>query len=241
MQARLAVLNEEWQAEAETEGRKHIPVNIGVGLEHRPRVGRQFRLDAALHLFLPGRRREPGRRASKASARPMASASSSAARPASEVEDYATLETRPRHGEGQDRARARLCAAGRRCSCRRRPPIRRCSNGRTEFLKLYRARRLCRSAGDDRGLPGGGRCARLAPELLRDDARAARRPDRRSRRRTGREFMSPRTSEQDRRIAAIEALVCRDVGRKTQELIDASRGGLADTARGAGDGRRASG
>ena len=43
--------------------------------------------------------------------------------------------------------------------------------------------------------------------------------------------MSPRTSEQDRRIAAIEALVCRDVGRKTQELIDANRGGLADTAR----------
>ncbi len=36
--------------------------------------------------------------------------------------------------------------------------------------------------------------------------------------------MSPRKSE----LAAIEALVCRDVGRKTQALIDASRGGLAD-------------
>ncbi len=32
MQARLAVLNEEWKAEAESENRKHIPVNIGVGL-----------------------------------------------------------------------------------------------------------------------------------------------------------------------------------------------------------------
>ena len=32
MQARLAQLNEEWKAEAEAEGRKHIPVNIGVGL-----------------------------------------------------------------------------------------------------------------------------------------------------------------------------------------------------------------
>jgi adenylate cyclase len=32
MQARLRVLNEEWQTEAETEGRRHIPVNIGVGL-----------------------------------------------------------------------------------------------------------------------------------------------------------------------------------------------------------------
>jgi len=42
--------------------------------------------------------------------------------------------------------------------------------------------------------------------------------------------MSPRTSEQDRRLAAIEALVCRDVGRKTQALIDANRGGLADAA-----------
>ncbi len=44
------------------------------------------------------------------------------------------------------------------------------------------------------------------------------------------ECMSPRTSDQDRRLAAIEALVCRDVGRKTQELIDANRGGLADAA-----------
>jgi len=42
--------------------------------------------------------------------------------------------------------------------------------------------------------------------------------------------MSPRTSEQDRRLEAIEALVCRDVGRKTQALIDANRGGLAAAA-----------
>jgi D-glutamate cyclase len=38
--------------------------------------------------------------------------------------------------------------------------------------------------------------------------------------------MSPRKNE----LTAIEALVCRDVGRKTQALIDASRGGLADSA-----------
>lgn len=36
MQARLAVLNEEWKAEAAAEGRKHIPVNIGVGLNTGP-------------------------------------------------------------------------------------------------------------------------------------------------------------------------------------------------------------
>lgn len=42
--------------------------------------------------------------------------------------------------------------------------------------------------------------------------------------------MSPRTSDQDRRLAAIEALVCRDVGRRTQPLIDANRGGLAAAA-----------
>jgi hypothetical protein len=39
--------------------------------------------------------------------------------------------------------------------------------------------------------------------------------------------MSQRTSE----LAAIEALVCRDVGRKTQALIEATRGELADAAR----------
>jgi adenylate cyclase len=32
MQARLIELNQEWKAEAEAEGRKHIPVNIGIGL-----------------------------------------------------------------------------------------------------------------------------------------------------------------------------------------------------------------
>ncbi len=32
MQARLRELNDEWKAEAEAEGRKHIPVNIGIGL-----------------------------------------------------------------------------------------------------------------------------------------------------------------------------------------------------------------
>ena len=36
MQARLAELNEEWKAEANAEGRKHIPVNIGVGLNTGP-------------------------------------------------------------------------------------------------------------------------------------------------------------------------------------------------------------
>jgi hypothetical protein len=38
--------------------------------------------------------------------------------------------------------------------------------------------------------------------------------------------MSPRTSE----FAALEAIVCRDVGRKTQALIDASRGELERAA-----------
>ena len=39
--------------------------------------------------------------------------------------------------------------------------------------------------------------------------------------------MSPRTSD----LEAVEALVCRDLGRKTQALIDATRGELADAAR----------
>jgi hypothetical protein len=42
--------------------------------------------------------------------------------------------------------------------------------------------------------------------------------------------MSPRRSESVRRLVAIEALVCRDVGRKTGELIAASAGGLAIAA-----------
>jgi len=42
--------------------------------------------------------------------------------------------------------------------------------------------------------------------------------------------MSPRKSDPAIRIAAIEALVCRDVGRGTQALIEASRGGLQQAA-----------
>ena len=50
--------------------------------------------------------------------------------------------------------------------------------------------------------------------------------------------MSQRTSEQAHRIAAIEALVCRDVGRRTQELMTANRGGLGDAAEALSTARR---
>jgi hypothetical protein len=43
--------------------------------------------------------------------------------------------------------------------------------------------------------------------------------------------MSQRTSESTRRTAAIEGVVCRDVGRKTADLITAAAGGLGDAAR----------
>lgn len=36
MQETLAALNEKWKAEAEAEGRKHLPINIGVGLNSGP-------------------------------------------------------------------------------------------------------------------------------------------------------------------------------------------------------------
>src|SRR5215475_3332146 len=42
--------------------------------------------------------------------------------------------------------------------------------------------------------------------------------------------MSPERSDTARQMAAIEALVCRDVGRKTAALIEASAGGLAAAA-----------
>ncbi len=43
--------------------------------------------------------------------------------------------------------------------------------------------------------------------------------------------MSVTISEQTRRLAAIEFLVCRDVGRKTADLIAANAGGLGEAAR----------
>ena len=50
--------------------------------------------------------------------------------------------------------------------------------------------------------------------------------------------MSPRRSNQTERLAAIEALVCRDVGRKTEELIRANAGGLAATAQSLSEAKR---
>src|SRR5215475_6712219 len=46
----------------------------------------------------------------------------------------------------------------------------------------------------------------------------------------GRASMSPRKNDEPARIAAIEALVCRDVGRQTSELIAASSGDLLAAA-----------
>jgi hypothetical protein len=43
--------------------------------------------------------------------------------------------------------------------------------------------------------------------------------------------MSRKRSDCPHRVAAIEALVCRDVGRKTQELVEASRGEFAAAAK----------
>jgi D-glutamate cyclase len=42
--------------------------------------------------------------------------------------------------------------------------------------------------------------------------------------------MSPRKSELDRKLGEIEALVCRDIGRRTRTLIEASRGDLGNAA-----------
>ena len=54
-----ATLNAEWQAEAEAEGRQHIPVAIGIGLNTGQASVGNFGSTQRLHLFLPGRRREP--------------------------------------------------------------------------------------------------------------------------------------------------------------------------------------
>jgi hypothetical protein len=50
--------------------------------------------------------------------------------------------------------------------------------------------------------------------------------------------MSPRRSDVRQGLAAVEALVCRDVGRKTQELIAASAGDLAAAAEALAGARR---
>ena len=55
----LVTLNAEWKAEAEAEGRQHIPVNIGIGLNTGQATVGNFGSDAAADLFLPGRRGEP--------------------------------------------------------------------------------------------------------------------------------------------------------------------------------------
>ena len=92
MQARLVELNAEWKAEAEAEGRPHIPVNIGIGLNTGQATVGNFGSTQRLHLFLPGRRGEPR----LAPRRPVqglrASASSSARTPGSRSPDFAALE-----------------------------------------------------------------------------------------------------------------------------------------------------
>ena len=59
MQARLVELNEEWKAEAEARGGAHSrSISASASIPATASVG-NFGSDAAFHLFVPGRRRQP--------------------------------------------------------------------------------------------------------------------------------------------------------------------------------------
>ena len=154
MQARLIDLNAEWKAEAEAEGRPHIPVNIGIGLNTGQATVGNFGSTQRLHLFLPGRRGEPRLAARRASARPTRVGIIIGEKTCAAGAGLRRARARPRHGEGQDRAGAHLCAGRRRCRWRRAarvPDAGRPAGGLPGALSHRRLRRG--AAGDRRRAP----------------------------------------------------------------------------------------
>ncbi len=104
--------------------------------EHRPRLGRQFRLDAALHLFLPGRRREP-RLAPRRPVQDLRRRHHHRPQDPRGGRGLCDAGDRPHHREGEDRARAGVRVAGDPAVAQ--TGVYRALQGcQDEFLRLYR-------------------------------------------------------------------------------------------------------
>ena len=138
MQARLVTLNEEWKAEAEAEGRNHIPVNIGVGLNTGHASVGNFGSEQRLTYSCLGDAGEPGIAPRGAVQDLRGRASSSARTPSSRSP------TSPRLSSTWSWSRARpnptrMFALLGDATMAQSPAYRELVERQAEFLRLYRS------------------------------------------------------------------------------------------------------
>ena len=104
MQARLVELNEEWKAEAEAEGRRHIPVNIGIGLNTgQASVGNFGSTQRFTYSCLGDDVNLASRLEGQCKTYSVGIIIGDKTR--QQVPDYRRARARPGHGQGQDRTR----------------------------------------------------------------------------------------------------------------------------------------
>ena len=169
MQAQLRVLNEEWRAEAEAAGPRAHSGGHRHRPQHRPCLGRQLRLDAALHLFLPGQRREPRLAAGRAVQDLPGRHHHRRQDPRSRLPGYATLELDLVMLKGKtepERAHALLGGV----AMAQTPAYQELVRRQAEFLAQYRSAGFAEALELIAGLPGRRGCPRLEPGILRDHA-----------------------------------------------------------------------
>ena len=113
MQARLVTLNAEWKAEAEAEGRPHIPVNIGIGLNTGQASVGNFGSEQRLTYSCLGDEVNLASRL-EGQCKTYVVGIIVGENTRKQVADFATLELDLDHGQGQDRTRTHVRVAGRR-------------------------------------------------------------------------------------------------------------------------------
>ena len=208
-------LNEEWKAEAEAEGRNHIPVNIGVGLNTGHASVGNFGSEQRLTYSCLGDEVNLASRL-EGQCKTYVVGIIVGENTVKQIADFATLELDLVMVKGKTEP-ARMYSLLGDATMAQLPAYRELVERQAEFLRHYRSGAFAEALELIDGLRRRGR-RRMEAGLLRHDARAYRRADRRLAARLERSVCRQGKVALD----AIEALVCRDLGRGTQALIDAT-------------------
>ncbi len=167
MHVRLNSLNEEWKAEAEAAGRKHIPVNIGIGLNTGLATVGNFGSTQRLTYSCLGDEVNLASRL-EGQCKTYGVGTIVGEKTCLEVPEFATLELDMVMVKGKTEP-ARIYALLGDQELAKSPAFQALVDRQSAFLQLYRAGKFAEAKQTDRGVRRYGRSGRLATALLRHD------------------------------------------------------------------------